>query len=389
LKILFILGFPNPFAGAAWTRIGFFTEAWSNKGHKVEILGTFSRKTPQKRGRERFGKVNIFNLVFNVGLSHPLVFTMNSLVSFIVSTFFLLAKKPNVTIVSVPPGDVGLGALITCKLFKVRYAIDYRDEWEDYAITLTNRKMNRIFYSVIRQFSAILYAKSQLVVAVTPNYMASLKRRRVTNVKLVPNGADTRIFRPSSSQKEGFIIFYSGGIGGYYRLDVAVKALKRLMDKELKNIKLVIAGSGEVQKIRDLALELGVSNNIEYKGVINDKPKLARLISESGIGLIPYDDNPLWKNTLPAKFFEYCACGIPVIATAYEGSLIAELIRKYEVGVVSPPMDEEKLAEAIFRIYKNRVLREEAGKRARALIEEKFDRNKIAEEYFTLIKALI
>jgi hypothetical protein len=72
------------------------------------------------------------------------------------------------------------------------------------------------------------------------------------------------------------------------------------------------------------------------------------LINESDVGLIPYDDNPLWKNSLPAKFFEYCACEIPVIATAYADSLLAELIRKYDIGLTSPPMNEAKLAEAIF-----------------------------------------
>ena len=137
-----------------------------------------------------------------------------------------------------------------------------------------------------------------------------------------------------------------------------------------------------------MAFELGVSSNIEYRGVINNKAKLAELIAEADVGLIPYDDNPLWKNSLPAKFFEYCACGIPVIATVYDDSLLAMYIRKYGIGVTSPPMDKKKLAEAIYWIYKNKSFREAAGKKARALIKEKFDRNKIAEIFVKLIDAI-
>ena len=37
MKILFILGFANPFAGAGWTRIGFFADKWSRKGHAIEF----------------------------------------------------------------------------------------------------------------------------------------------------------------------------------------------------------------------------------------------------------------------------------------------------------------------------------------------------------------
>ncbi|MFX0204205.1 MAG: glycosyltransferase, partial [Candidatus Hodarchaeota archaeon] len=102
-----------------------------------------------------------------------------------------------------------------------------------------------------------------------------------------------------------------------------------------------------------------------------------------------YDGNPLWKNSLPAKFFEYCACGIPVVATVYEDSILATFIREYGIGMTSPPMDEEKLAEAIYQLYKNESFREAAGKRARALIKEKFDRNKIAKDFLDLVKVVL
>ena len=388
MKILFVLGFPNPFAGAGWTRIGFFAKDWSKKGHSVEVLGTFTYTTLQKRGPRKFGQVNIFNLIFHMDLNHPLVFVLNSIMSFMFSTLFLLAKKPDITLVSVPTGDVGLGALMACILLRAKCVVDYRDEWEDYTITLTNSRIGKFSYSLVKKLTASLYAKCYPVAAVTPNFLAFLNRRGVTNVTLVPNGADIKTFKPLSSRKKNkfFRVFYSGGIGGYYKLDMTIKAIKKFIDKGTRNVKLVIAGGGEVQKVLNLALELGISNNIEYKGVINDKPKLANLIAEADVGLIPYDDNPLWKNSLPAKFFEYCACGIPVIATVYNDSTLATLIRKYRIGLTSPPMDEEKLAETIYKIYKDKSFREAAGKRARLLIEEKFDRNKVAEKFLEIIE---
>jgi len=388
MRVLFVLGFPNPFPGAGWTRVGFFAEDWAKKGNIVEILGTFTYKSLHKKGVQKFNKVYIFNLVFNMNLNHSFVFILNSVFSFIVSAFFLLAKRSSVAVISVPAGDVGLGALMACKLLKVKHIIDYRDEWEDYLISLTNHKVEKFFYSVIKKFLGNLYAKSQLVVVVTPNFIDALKHRGVVNVSLVPNGADAKMFKPLISKKANdvFLIFYSGVVGCYYRLDVAVKALKRLVDNGLKNIRLVIAGGGEVRKILALAYELGVSENVDYKGSISEKAKLARLISEADVGIIPYDDNPLWKNSVPAKFYEYCACGIPVIATAHEESLIATFIRKYRVGMISPPMNEEKLAEVIRKLYKDESFKEFAGKRARALIEQKFDRNKIAAEFLNLVE---
>jgi hypothetical protein len=51
-------------------------------------------------------------------------------------------------------------------------------------------------------------------------------------------------------------------------------------------------------------------------------------------------------------------------------------------------MDEKKLANAIYHLYINESFRNAAGKRARFLIKEKFDRNKIAIEFLNLVKEL-
>jgi glycosyltransferase involved in cell wall biosynthesis len=391
LKVLFVLGVPNPFPGAAWTRIGFFAENWSKKGHEVDVLGTFSYASFQEMGAETFGKVNILNFIFNLGIDHPLVFTINSLMSFIVSTLFLIAKRPNITVVSVPTGNVGLGALMACKLIRVKYVVDYRDEWEDYVISFTNNNAERVFYYAIKKLATRLYAKGKVIAAVTPSSMRVLKQRGLENVALITNGADVKTFKPLSFGKknEGFTIFYSGLVGEYYRLDVVVRAIKRLVERNLNDIKLVVAGQGEIETLLRLAAELGLSSNVNYIGAINSKVELAQLVAMADVGLVPYDDNPLWKNSLPAKFYEYCACGLPVIATAHEDSLLAEFIREYRIGITSPPMNEEKLVEAIYWMYQNRIFREAAGKRARLLIEEKFDRNKIAEEFLNLLRASI
>jgi hypothetical protein len=61
MKILFVLGFANPFAGAGWTRIGFFAKEWSRKGHIIEVLGAFSYKAFSKRGVKRPNNKSAFS----------------------------------------------------------------------------------------------------------------------------------------------------------------------------------------------------------------------------------------------------------------------------------------------------------------------------------------
>jgi glycosyltransferase involved in cell wall biosynthesis len=124
-------------------------------------------------------------------------------------------------------------------------------------------------------------------------------------------------------------------------------------------------------------------------GVENDKVAIAQIISAGDVGIVPYDDNPLWKNSVSAKFYEYCACGIPVIATVYDDSLLARIIKEYGIGLTTPPLDDGKLSEAILQLYRNVQFMEVMGRRARMLVEDKFDRNKIADEFFKLIEGLV
>jgi hypothetical protein len=50
MKILFVFGFHNPSASAAWTRIGFSAENWSKGGHEVDALGAF---TPTRLSKDQ------------------------------------------------------------------------------------------------------------------------------------------------------------------------------------------------------------------------------------------------------------------------------------------------------------------------------------------------
>lgn len=396
VKILFFLGFPNPFPGAAWTRIGFFAHYFKSKGHKIDVAGVFSPRSLDKAGSTCWNGVNIYNICPTFWIENIFSFFFNILFSFIVFPLFLLSLRPDLIIISVPSGEPAVGVYFASRLAKSKVVFDYRDEWEDYAINKSRSKIYRGAYKFLKTLMIKIYLKSELVVTVTHPYAKSLSLKGVRNVKVVPNGADTNIFKPYDKkvmrQKFGLpmddlIIVYSGGIGGYYKLDVVVRALAKFDSVSRDKMKLLLVGNGpDLQKIIDMAKNLGLESNIVYLGIKNDKKELAEIISAADAGIIPYDDNLLWKNSLPAKFFEYSACGLPVIATAYEDSLLVTLIKKYGIGMASPPLDEEELVEVIDQLYKNRSFREAAGKKARIFIEKKFDRNKIAEEFLNLLK---
>ena len=386
MKILLVLGFPNPFTGAAWTRVGFFAKQWSKAGNNVDVIGAFTPNTFNKKGSTISENSSLFNIIFTIDSHSPLLFLFNSISAFLSSLVFLSFRRPAVAVVSLPTGSIGLGCLIALNLFRIPYIIDYRDEWEDYSKSISKSKFNSMFYTLIKKVMTLVYAHAQLVIAVTSNTLSVLKKRGITKLKLFPNGADARIFKPIETKENEpyFKLIYCGAICEYYRIDVIFESLKKLLEKGIRNIKLILVIPGDAERILNIAKQLNILEYVDYRKAISDKTELSKIIANADIGLIPYDDNALWKNSLPAKFFEYCSCGIPVVATAFEDSLIAQLIKDHKLGLVSPPLDENKLADNILELYSNPNL-QTFRKRVREFIETNFDRNKIAFEYLNLL----
>jgi glycosyltransferase involved in cell wall biosynthesis len=62
--------------------------------------------------------------------------------------------------------------------------------------------------------------------------------------------------------------------------------------------------------------------------------------------------------------------GLPLIASAVGG--VPEIIRDGESGLLVPPGDGEKLADALEILTKNELLRWKMGKAGQKIVEEKF-----------------
>ena len=65
--------------------------------------------------------------------------------------------------------------------------------------------------------------------------------------------------------------------------------------------------------------------------------------------------NDIGRIAIPAKMFEYLALRRPLLALAPLDSEVAELVRQSGWGVVVAPDDVEGIADAMQRIYEERI----------------------------------
>lgn len=393
MKVL-LLGYYRPFVSGGATRMYNFAQVLLDKKIEVSIL---SPTTVRKRARwvEVLNGVYIMRFSAISPLKIPIIGGLFNILSVFFSSFLMcILRRPDVVIASLPPGEPPLGTFIACILFRKPVVFDVRDEWEDYRIN-KEVALVRLWYVVMKKIYNGVYNGGRFCVAVNEIVVDHLVRRGIEKVYLLPHGLNTSLFMPRDKAKTrielgldpaDFIIVYAGIFQDYYRIDIIIRGLHRLVfEKGIKNLKLLLVGSGSrMKEYARMSEGLKLSNNVCFVGL---KPieKVAEFLGCSDVGVIPYDDNPLWVYPLPTKFYEYCSSGLPIIASVFEEANLARHIMKFKVGLLVEPLSVDAMSEAIEFLYYRREKAKEMGVNGRKLALTSFDREKITLNFLKLL----
>ncbi|MHA1755079.1 MAG: hypothetical protein ACTSYR_06180, partial [Candidatus Odinarchaeia archaeon] len=131
-KITFILGSPVPNTGAIWSRISYIIDYLNQKGFSTDIIGITTLRKLNKMGFHYWKKNRIYNII----PFFPKANFLSSLINIFITPLFLFFKilylKPKLGIVSIPSGEITLGAYLCLRLIGAKTILDYRDMWEDH-----------------------------------------------------------------------------------------------------------------------------------------------------------------------------------------------------------------------------------------------------------------
>ncbi len=123
--------------------------------------------------------------------------------------------------------------------------------------------------------------------------------------------------------------------------------------KKIPDVKLLIIGTGELENfLKKRSNELGLNENIKFKGFVKDHRNIENMLTKCAVGLAIYepDSNNITQYTDPSKPKQYMACGLPIIIT--DVPWIAKEIRKKRMGLVIN-YDKVELAEAVIKLLKD------------------------------------
>jgi glycosyltransferase involved in cell wall biosynthesis len=206
------------------------------------------------------------------------------------------------------------------------------------------------------------------VIAVTEG-LRDWVRREVPGkgASVVPNGANTQLFRPDavrpSSLPQDYVAF-AGALARWQGIETMLAALDDRAWPE--SVSLAIAGSGELEgSVRRRSAE---DRRLVYLGRI-PYALVPGLLAGSLAGIVAKNALGGRESTglAPLKMYEALACGVPAIVSDFPGQ--ADLVREGGCGIVIPPESPADLAKAVAFLHDHPEKRLEMGKKGRALVE--------------------
>lgn len=183
---------------------------------------------------------------------------------------------------------------------------------------------------------------ADLVIALSPGWKEKFDNTfAINNCVVLENGINIDRLRPAITDplqhnKEFLCLGQLGKRKGSYDLVKAIKIVK----ETIPDIKLYLAGDGEVEQVLEEIKLAGLENNIEIVGWADFNKKLELLKNISTVTLPSYNEG------LPMSILEGMACGKAIVSSTV--GAIPEVVKE-ENGILIKPGDIEALANALLR----------------------------------------
>lgn len=203
------------------------------------------------------------------------------------------------------------------------------------------------------------YGRSQLMVASDYSQWSKIA---VCRLGVDPESLTARPFRPNPETFEILNVAQLVPVKGQHILLEVITLLTR----QGRSVRLRLVGGGPDRSgLEEHACRLGISASLIFDGVLNQDEVRERFRDADIFAL------PSFAEGIPVVLMEAMSMEIPCVATCITG--IPELIRDGIDGLLVPPSDAGKMAEAIGRLMDDSALRESLGRAGRRTIIERYD----------------
>jgi glycosyltransferase involved in cell wall biosynthesis len=312
-------------------------------------------------------------------------------------TFFRFALKSIVWALKHPydlvfatstPLTAGIPGIVATMLRRKPFVFEVRDLWPELP-----HKMGVITNPWVLFAMKILewlsYHSAKTCIGLSPGIVQGIKKQGIASerITMVPNGCDIQsigTIKSNALYKKKFTAIFAGAHGIANGLDAVLDAAAVLKKMGRDDICLKFIGDGRLKPALQKRAVDEKLDNCEFHDPI-PKTQMIQELKQADIGLMILANVPaFYYGTSPNKFFDYIACGLPVINN-YPGWL-ADLINENHCGCAIPPDDPDAFARALIALVDHPVRLQKMRHNSRKLAETQFDRDILANHWIEWIE---
>lgn len=253
----------------------------------------------------------------------------------------ILAMRPGAAVVSTPGY---LFAATTCAFLwfaRIPYVLDVRDLYPEVYAGAGLLKRRSVIYRLFEALTKAMYRRASGIVGAT----AGLARHIGTvanrdDVEISYNGFPAALRAVRTPKRERFTVCFHGVMGFYQDIETLMLCARAL---EAHDVDVLVVGYGRKEGL----FTRNPPSNLLFMGRL-PFPDTIDAISACHVGLCLRTDEPISRDALPVKLFEYLGLGMPVVVTPpSEGG---DLIETLGAGFVYASGDVQGIVTGILRL---------------------------------------
>lgn len=292
-------------------------------------------------------------------------------------------EKPDVIVATSPQLLTGLAGHWLSRAKKVPWVFEVRDMWPDSVFALDALDEGHIL-RLLHRLEGFLYKSAARIVTISDAVRELIVAKDVApdKVGVVSNGIDALRLVPREKPPRlvqhfeftgKFVVGYVGTHGVAQQLETVLSAAKLLSAQS--DIQFLLVGDGARRAgLIDMAKNLDLTN-VHFHGLVSSTTVVDYIALCDAI-VVPLRNLPLFAGAMPSKIFEAAAMERPIILSV--DGIAADLVSKYEAGLVVPPEDSAALAAAILDLRNDPAKCRRLGEGGRALAAD-YDRRRLAD----------
>lgn len=149
----------------------------------------------------------------------------------------------------------------------------------------------------------------------------------------------------------------------------------------LLNVRLIMAGNFIDKKTELFVKTLPEWQSVDFRGMVS-RQEVARIFSESCLGLCLLHPLDTYIESLPIKLFEYMSAGLPVLASNF--SAWRTIVEKNNCGLCVNPHNIDAITQSIQWILEHSSEAKQMGKCGQAVVHEHYNWDQEVERLFNV-----